>query len=106
MSYSLNKRQETTMIKSNLMYWSQFVERTGVSPERLAELVEMGWVQTVQTSSENYHFPEKETLRVQKLERICRDFELPTIGGTIIVDLLERIELMEKEIDQLRRLVY
>jgi len=59
----------------------------------------------VRVSSENYHFPEGEIFRVQKLMRICRDFELPTIGGTIIVDLLERIEAMEKEIDQLRNLI-
>jgi len=105
MSNYLDKRKHTALIRSSLIHWSQFVQRTGVCPCRLGELVEMGWVEVVQTSPDNYHFPEKEVFRVQKFVRLCRDFELPTIGGIIIVDLLERIESLEKEIDQLRRLI-
>lgn len=103
--YMVQKDSERSLIRSNLIHWSQFVQRTGVCPYRLSELVEMGWVDAVRLSSDNYHFPEREVFRVQKLMRICRDFELPTIGGAIIVDLLERIEAMEKEIAQLRSLI-
>lgn len=103
--YEIQKKSEGLLIKSNLIHWTQFVQSTGVSPYRLSELVEMGWVDAVRITSENYHFPEREIFRVQKLMRICRDFELPTIGGTIIVDLLERIEDMEKEVAQLRTLI-
>ncbi|WP_045211631.1 chaperone modulator CbpM [Desulfonatronovibrio magnus] len=103
--YSIQKKVSSSLIKSNLIHWSQFVQKTGVCPYRLTELVDMGWVETVSTSKDNYHFPEKEIFRVQKLMRVCRDFELPTIGGIIIVDLLERIESMEKEITQLRSLI-
>ncbi|MFP4108100.1 MAG: chaperone modulator CbpM [Desulfonatronovibrio sp.] len=103
--YEIQIKSEGLLIKSNLIHWTQFVQSTGVSPYRLSELVEMGWVDAVRITSEDYHFPEREIFRVQKLMRICRDFELPTIGGTIIVDLLERIEDMEKEITQLRSLI-
>ncbi len=99
------QKNEKSLVRSNLIHWSQFVQCTGVCPYRLSELVEMGWIDAVRISSESYHFPEREIFRVQKLMRICRDFELPTIGGTIIVDLLERIEAMEKEIAQLRSLI-
>ncbi|MFW6005340.1 MAG: chaperone modulator CbpM [Desulfonatronovibrionaceae bacterium] len=104
-SYDIQKKTDSSLIKSKLIHWSQFVEKTGVCPYRLSELVEMGWVETVSTSRENYHFPEREIFRVQKLMRICRDFELPTIGGIIIVDLLERIESLEHDIVQLRKLI-
>ena len=40
---------------------------------------------------------------MRKLERICCDFELPVLGGTIIVDLLERIDSLERKV---RRLQY
>ena len=103
--YVLQKNTEKALIKSNLIHWSQFVQCTGVCPYRLSELVEIGWVEAVRISSDNFHFPEREIFRVQKLMRICRDFELPTIGGAIIVDLLERIEGLEKEIAQLRNLI-
>ncbi len=105
MSDFIDKRRNGALIRSKLIHWSQFVQLTGVSPNMLNELVEMGWVESVQTSVESYHFPVKEIFRVQKLVRICRDFELSTIGGMIIVDLLERIESQEKEIQQLRRLI-
>lgn len=104
-SNEIQKKTEGLLIKSSLLHWTQFVQSTGVCPYRLSELVEMGWVDAVRISSDDYHFPEREILRVQKLMRICRDFELSTIGGTIIVDLLERIEDMEKEIAQLRSLI-
>ncbi len=103
--HEIQEKKQGFLIRSNLIHWSQFVQSTGVCPYRLSELVEMGWVETVRVSDDNYHFPEREIFRVQKLMRICRDFELPTIGGTIIVDLLERIESMEKEIIQLRSLI-
>ncbi|MFO7727750.1 MAG: chaperone modulator CbpM [Desulfonatronovibrio sp.] len=104
-NHEIQKKNDGLLIKSNLLHWTQFVQSTGVCPYRLSELVEMGWVEAVRISSDDYHFPEREILRVQKLMRVCRDFELPTIGGTIIVDLLERIENMEKEIAQLRSLI-
>ena len=42
--------------------------------------------------------------RVRKLERICCDFELPVLGGTIIVDLLERVDQLERRVRDLRGL--
>jgi len=39
---------------------------------------------------------------VRKLERICCDFELPVLGGTIIVDLLERIDSLERRVQRLQ----
>jgi len=102
---NIDTRKKGVLIRSSLIHWSQFVQRTGVCPCMLGELVEMGWVESVRTSPKSYHFPEKEVFRVQKVMRICRDFELPTIGGVIVVDLLERIDSMEQEIRQLRRLI-
>jgi chaperone modulatory protein CbpM len=47
-------------------------------------------------------FSEGDVYRVRKLERICADFELPVVGGTIIVDLLERIDQLEREVQSLQ----
>ena len=40
---------------------------------------------------------------MRKLERICCDFELPVLGGTIIVDLLERIDALERSVRSLQK---
>ena len=47
-------------------------------------------------------FRDADIYRVRKLERICCDFELPVVGGTIIVDLLERIDVLERTVRGLR----
>jgi len=97
-------KEESSPVCSNLIHWSQFVHKTGISPYRLAELVDMGWVHYVCTQSDNYLFPYSEIFRVQKLVRICKDFELSTLAGMIIVDLVDRVEQLEKKIKQLQAL--
>lgn len=82
----------------------QFVEMTGISPEHLEEIVSLGWIDARTSASSATMFRDRDIYRVRKLERICGDFELPVIGGTIIVDLLERIERLEKLVRQLDNL--
>lgn len=81
---------------SNVLAWDEFVELTGVSPAHLQEIIALGWIDSRTGASETYMFHDADIYRVRKLERICGDFELPVIGGTIIVDLLERIDRLEQ----------
>lgn len=83
--------------------WEEFVEITGVTPDHLKELISLGWIEA-QTISAAQMFRDMDIYRVRKLERICGDFELPVIGGTIIVDLLERIDLLEQTVRNLDKL--
>ena len=85
---------------SEFMAWAEFLELTGVHPDRLTEIVEMGWVQSHCTGDTSRLFRSVDIYRVRKLERICCDFELPALGGTIIVDLLERIDVLERLLRQ------
>lgn len=80
---------------SNVLAWDEFVELTGVSPAHLQEIIALGWIDSRTGAAETYMFRDADIYRVRKLERICGDFELPVIGGTIIVDLLERIDRLE-----------
>ncbi|MBN2139731.1 MAG: chaperone modulator CbpM [Desulfovibrionaceae bacterium] len=90
---------------SELVAWSQLVETTRISPSDMAQLLDMGWIEPVVTSSEQYLFRQRDVYRIQKLLRLCRDLEVSFSGGSIIVDLLERIEILEKDIRELRRLL-
>jgi len=96
---------EELPVRSELVIWSRFVELTGIHPPRLGELIELGWVCPDKTHEECYLFHPRDVYRVSKLERLCRDFELSAMAGTIIVDLLERIEMLEQQVRDLRRLL-
>ncbi|MFW6323811.1 MAG: chaperone modulator CbpM [Desulfovibrionales bacterium] len=91
--------------KSKKLIWVHLVEITGIHPMRLGELIEMGWVEPEMTVHNEYIFHEKDVYRIRKLVRLCRDFDLSTTAGTIIIDLLERVEQLQNEVSQLRRLI-
>ncbi len=101
---SMIKKDAGLPIRSEYIAWAEFLELTGVLPERLQELMEMGWIAPRRLGSDSYLFRGPDIYRVRKLERICGDFELPVVGGTIIVDLLERIDALERTVRELNRL--
>lgn len=103
--HGIIKSSVTLPDRSKLVGFNQFVELTGVHPHLLGELVEMGWVEPVM-AGEEYLFRKRDVYRLSKLERICRDFGLNATGGSIIVDLLERVEFLEREVRELRRMLY
>lgn len=105
MALRVKLETEELPIPSDLVIWSRFVEITGIHPSRLGELIELGWVCPDRTREDCYLFHPRDVFRVSKLERLCRDFELSAMAGTIIVDLLERIEILDRQVWDLRRLL-
>ncbi|GAB6125098.1 chaperone modulator CbpM [Humidesulfovibrio idahonensis] len=105
MSQLSKNTQQTLPIRSELIAWAQLVELTCVEPATVAELLEMGWIDPVRTGAEDYLFRSSDVYRIQKLLRLCRDLEISFGAGSIIVDLLERVERLEQEISELRRLL-
>ena len=90
------------------LVWAEFMELAGVHPSRVGELVEIGWIETRPAGGgedAKCLFREVDVYRVRKLERICADFELPVLGGAIIVDLLDRIADLEKRVRELNGLL-
>ena len=87
---STSDRDDMTTV---VMACEEFMAGTGIAPERLRELLALGWLES-----------RADIYRVRKLERICCDFELPVVGGTIIVDLLERIDALEHKVRELQGL--
>lgn len=87
-------------IRSALMVRAEFIELSGTTSDRVNELLDMEWLHPTRTADEALLFGPSDVYRLRKLERLCADFDLHTVAGTIIVDLLERIERLE---NQLRR---
>ena len=93
---STSDRDDMTTV---VMACEEFMAGTGIAPERLA----LGWLES-RTEGSDQFFRDADIYRVRKLERICCDFELPVVGGTIIVDLLERIDALEHKVRELQGL--
>lgn len=105
---SMQRKENALPARSQYMAWAEFVELTGIHPLRIGELLEIGWIEALEAggpdTDRNYLFREVDVYRVRKLERICADFELSVLGGAIIVDLLERVDLLEKKVRELNSL--
>jgi chaperone modulatory protein CbpM len=92
-------------VKSELIAWSQFMELTGLHPLLVGELIDMGWLAPLRTVSQGYLFRVGDIYRVRKLSRLCQDLDISLSGASIIVDLVERVERLEKRVKELERLI-
>ena len=71
------------------------------TPDRLSELMDIGWLKPTRTAEAALLFRQDDVYRIRKLERLCSDFELHTLGGSIVMDLLDRIATLELRIREL-----
>lgn len=101
---SIKKVTETSFLAtSSLVAWSEFVQLTGIGEDRIRELMDLGWLQPTRKSEESPLFRQIDVYKTRKVDRLCQDFELPSLAGAIIVDLLERIEELETRLNELER---
>ncbi|WP_243547131.1 chaperone modulator CbpM [Pseudodesulfovibrio tunisiensis] len=91
--------------RSDCVAWNQLVELTQIQPADVAELLELGWIEPAKTGADEYLFRLKDVYRIIRLMRLVKDLDVSLNSGSIIVDLLERVEELEKEIKALKRLV-
>ena len=80
--------------RSTLIVWGEFLDR-------LSELMDIGWLKPTRTVEAALLFRQDDVYRIRKLERLCSDFELHTLGGSIVMDLLDRIATLELRIREL-----
>ena len=97
--------ETASVLKSKMIAWTQFMELTGLHPSFVGELIELGWLAPQLTQGSEYLFKHRDVYRVKKLSRLCKDLDISMEGGSIIVDLLERIELLEKRVRELEQLI-
>lgn len=89
---------------SILVSWAEFIEQTQIHPSRLGELIDLGWLEPQLTNEDMYLFRVRDVYRTRKLDRLCVDFGVSAVAGTIIIDLLDRIEMLEKKVRELEGL--
>ncbi|MBC16450.1 DafA protein [Pseudodesulfovibrio profundus] len=90
---------------SDYVAWAQLVELTSIQPGEVAELIELGWISPKKTSADEYLFRLRDVYRIHKLMRLVNDLDMSFNSGSIVVDLLDRVEELEQEVEELKRLV-
>lgn len=68
-----------------------------IQENELLEWVYEGIVTPQRDEKEQYRFSILMVERIRKVHRLKRDFELNTTGVALVMDLLDRIESLEKE---------
>jgi len=88
-------------IRSHLIALAEFLDLVGASSENVTELVELAWLKPTITAESIWIFCELDVHRTRKLVRLAEDFELSTLGASVMVDLLERIATLEEQVRRL-----
>ncbi len=96
------RREKLLPAASDLVSEEEFLRLTGLAAASLQELVQLDWLSLTRTQTALL-FSEGDVYRTRKLARLCDDFDLSMLGGSIVVDLLERIDDLESEVARLRR---
>ncbi len=99
----IKKTEESRLVTQTLLAWTEFVEQTGIGEARVTELMELGWLQPARRTGEAPMFRQVDVYKTRKVDRLCQDFELPSLAGAIIVDLLDRIDGLETRLKEWER---
>lgn len=91
----LSRSEREVPSRSTYILWAEFLELTGTTEERLREVMDIGWLEPTRTAEQVFLFRQNDVYRMRRLERLCADFELHTLGASIIMDLLDRIDGLE-----------
>jgi chaperone modulatory protein CbpM len=78
----------------------QLAAAVGISPARLARLVQLGLVEPAEAGPSE--FAAAVAARLRRMLRLHDDLGVDLVGAAIITDLLERLDRMETELRRLR----
>ena len=77
--------------------------RMEIELEFLDECLRQGALSFEEDAEEDAEFSPASLARLRRLERLCHSLGVDAYAGSIIVDLLERMEEMQRELDLLRK---
>jgi chaperone modulatory protein CbpM len=78
-------------------------EALGARPAQLARLVRLGLLEAINGAFDQPLLTTRALLRLRRMQRLRRDLGVNFSGACIILDLVERIECLNREVAELRR---
>jgi hypothetical protein len=100
----------TTVMNGLMVQWGQRLEtlstdevaaRCGLHPSLVQRLVALGIIEPLDGRTDR--FPLDVTLRLQRALRLRRDLGLSYNGAALVLELLDRIENLERRLEQYER---
>lgn len=77
----------------------------GLHPQTVRLYERMGLIAPQRVSNKNRLYSERDIERLLQIRRFTQDMGVNLAGVEIILDLLKRVETMQDEMDELRRLL-
>jgi chaperone modulatory protein CbpM len=80
-------------------------EAVGARPAQLARLIRLGVLDPIDTGggAEQVLLSTRSVMRLRRMHRLRRDLGVNFVGAGIILDLVERIDHLSRELAELRR---
>ena len=76
-------------------------EIVGARPTLISHLVRVGVVETISDESEEPLLRSRSVLRLRRMARLRRDLGVNFAGAAVILDLVDRIERLNREIEEM-----
>jgi len=70
----------------------------GAKRSLVVQLVRQGLIETVDTGTDEPRLPRRTVVRIRRMQRLRRDLEVNFAGAAIILDLVGRIEQLNREL--------
>jgi DNA-binding transcriptional MerR regulator len=79
-------------------------EKTGLHPTLIEQFVEYGLIEPAERTGAQSRFDIDCVIRLRKIERLRHDLGANLASVAVILDLLDRISRLEKEVERLQRI--
>jgi chaperone modulatory protein CbpM len=80
-------------------------EATGARRTLITRLVRLGLLETVGEGMDEPLVPQRAIVRLRRMQRLRRDLGVNFAGASVILDLVERMNQMKRELEEVRRRV-
>ncbi|MEO8740833.1 MAG: chaperone modulator CbpM [Casimicrobiaceae bacterium] len=94
--------QALTLDEQGTISYSELVTASGVPEDALRELVRYGALAPLDPAAPTWTFSAHALIIARKVQRLRTDFELDTHAVAVVLSYLERIEMLEAQLGDLR----
>jgi chaperone modulatory protein CbpM len=78
-------------------------ERIGARRSLVVRLARAGLIETIESESSEPLLPRRTVVQLRRMQRLRHDLGVNFSGAAIILDLVKRIELLNRELIEIRR---
>ena len=78
-------------------------ERIGARRSLVVRLARAGLIETLESESSEPLLPSQVVVKLRRMQRLRRDLGVNFSGAAVILDLVKRIELLNRELIEIRR---